>query len=72
MFANTLRRWASRCASSIRDPRVRPRHRRPDAAYFAETLPNPKLEVFPIAEVAKLGRELGVPLIVDNTAAPVL
>jgi len=40
--------------------------------YYAETLPNPKLQVFPIAEVAKIGRELGVPLIVDNTAAPVL
>src|SRR5919201_4820338 len=40
--------------------------------YYAETLPNPKLEVFPIAEVARIGRELGVPLIVDNTAAPVL
>jgi O-acetylhomoserine (thiol)-lyase len=40
--------------------------------YYAETLPNPKLEVFPIAEVAKIGRDLGVPLIVDNTAAPVL
>jgi O-acetylhomoserine (thiol)-lyase len=40
--------------------------------YYAETLPNPKLEVFPIAEVAKIGRELGIPLIVDNTAAPVL
>ena len=40
--------------------------------YYAETLPNPKLEVFPIAEVAKIGREEGVPLIVDNTAAPVL
>src|ERR1041385_7964121 len=41
-------------------------------AYYAETLPNPKLEVFPIGEVAKIGRELGVPLIVDNTAAPVI
>ncbi|MBV8890339.1 MAG: O-acetylhomoserine aminocarboxypropyltransferase/cysteine synthase [Alphaproteobacteria bacterium] len=40
--------------------------------YYAETLPNPKLEVFPIAEVARIGRELGVPLIVDNTAAPIL
>ena len=40
--------------------------------YYAETLPNPKLAVFPIAEVAKIGRELGVPLIMDNTAAPVL
>jgi len=41
-------------------------------AYYAETLPNPKLVVFPIAEVAAIGREFGVPLIVDNTAAPVL
>src|SRR3954463_9983616 len=40
--------------------------------YYAETLPNPKLAVFPIAEVADIGRELGVPLIMDNTAAPVL
>jgi len=40
--------------------------------YYAETLPNPKLQVFPIAEVAAIGRELGVPLIIDNTACPVL
>jgi O-acetylhomoserine (thiol)-lyase len=41
-------------------------------AFYAETLPNPKLHVFPIGEVAAIGRELGIPLIVDNTAAPVL
>ncbi len=41
-------------------------------AYYAETLPNPKLEVFPIAPVAAIGREFGVPLIMDNTAAPLL
>ena len=41
-------------------------------AYYAETLPNPKLSVFPIAEVAAIGREFGIPLIVDNTAAPLL
>src|SRR5580692_12784484 len=41
-------------------------------AYYAETLPNPKLTVFPIAEVAEIGRNLGIPLIVDNTAAPIL
>jgi O-acetylhomoserine (thiol)-lyase len=40
--------------------------------WFAETLPNPSLRVFPLAEVAALGRALGVPLIVDNTAAPIL
>ncbi|MDF1719699.1 MAG: PLP-dependent transferase [Minwuia sp.] len=41
-------------------------------AYYAETLPNPKLSVFPIREVAEIGRPLGIPLIVDNTAAPIL
>jgi O-acetylhomoserine (thiol)-lyase len=41
-------------------------------AYYAETLPNPKLRVFPIKEVADIGRKLGVPLIIDNTAAPIL
>jgi O-acetylhomoserine (thiol)-lyase len=41
-------------------------------AYYAETLPNPKLIVFPIAEVAAIGRPLGIPLIMDNTAAPIL
>ncbi len=41
-------------------------------AYYAETLPNPKLRVFPIAEVAAIGRPLGIPLIMDNTAAPLL
>jgi len=41
-------------------------------AYYAETLPNPKLRVFPIAEVAAIGRGFGIPLIVDNTAAPLL
>ena len=41
-------------------------------AYYAETLPNPKLTVFPIAEVAAIGRPLGIPLIVDNTATPLL
>lgn len=41
-------------------------------AYYAETLPNPKLEVFPIAEVAAIGRGFGIPLIVDNTAAPII
>ena len=41
-------------------------------AYYAETLPNPKLHVFPIRDVADIGDELGIPLIVDNTAAPVI
>lgn len=41
-------------------------------AYYAETLPNPKLTVFPIQEVADIGRRFGIPLIVDNTAAPLI
>lgn len=41
-------------------------------AYYAESLPNPKLEVFPIGEVAEIGRRYGIPLIVDNTAAPLI
>ena len=41
-------------------------------AYYAETLPNPKLHIFPIKEVADIGRKLGVPLIMDNTASPIL
>jgi len=41
-------------------------------AYYAEILPNPKLDVFPIKEVADIGRSLGVPLIADNTATPLI
>lgn len=41
-------------------------------AWYLETLPNPKLVVAPMAAIAKAGRTLGIPLIVDNTAAPLL
>ncbi|MET0249206.1 MAG: PLP-dependent transferase [Sphingobium sp.] len=41
-------------------------------AWYVETLPNPKLVVAPIGEIAALGRPLGIPLIVDNTAAPLI
>ena len=41
-------------------------------AYYGEVLPNPSFEVFPMSEVAEIGRPLGIPLIVDNTAAPVI
>ena len=40
--------------------------------WYAETLPNPKLHVFPIGEVAAIGRKMGIPLVVDNTAAPII
>ncbi len=39
-------------------------------AYFGETLPNPKLNIFPIEKVSNIGKKLGIPLILDNTAAP--
>jgi O-acetylhomoserine (thiol)-lyase len=41
-------------------------------AYYGETLPNPYLRVFPIKDVSDIGRKHGVPLIMDNTAAPVI
>ena len=37
--------------------------------FYAEVLPNPSLRVFPIKEVADIGRPHGIPLIVDNTVA---
>ena len=39
---------------------------------YAETLPNPYLRVFPIKEVSDIGRKYNVPLIMDNTASPVI
>ena len=41
-------------------------------AHYAETLPNPKLHVFPIAEVAEIGHEFGIPRIMDNTATTIV
>ncbi len=74
LFANTLAEMGIECRfvdpadpeafARATDDRTR--------CYYAETLPNPKLEVFPIGEVAAIGRKLGVPLIMDNTAAPIL
>jgi len=37
-------------------------------AFFGEGLGNPRLNIFPFAEVAKIAQEAGVPLIIDNTA----
>lgn len=37
--------------------------------FYGETLGNPKLDTFPIEEVAKIGRENGIPLMMDNTLA---
>lgn len=35
--------------------------------FYAETLGNPKLDLFPIEEVATIGRKEGIPLLMDNT-----
>lgn len=41
--------------------------------FFGETLGNPRLNVFPVEEVAKIANEAGVPLILDNTVlTPIL
>jgi O-acetylhomoserine (thiol)-lyase len=74
LFANTMSTMGIECR--FVDPSDPENFRRATDAktrcYYGETLPNPKLAVFPIAEAAKIGRELGVPLIMDNTACPVL
>ena len=41
-------------------------------AYYGESCPNPYLRVFPIKEVADIGKKKGIPLIIDNTASPVI
>jgi O-acetylhomoserine (thiol)-lyase len=74
LFANTLKDFGVECRfvnpadpqefADSTDDKTR--------CYYAETLPNPKLNVFPIKEVADIGKKLGVPLIMDNTAAPLL
>ena len=41
-------------------------------AFYGETLPNPYLRVFPIKEVSDIGKKYNIPLIMGNTAAPVI
>jgi O-acetylhomoserine (thiol)-lyase len=36
---------------------------------YGETLGNPRINVFPVEEVAKIGKEFGIPLMIDNTFA---
>ncbi|WP_431999522.1 O-acetylhomoserine aminocarboxypropyltransferase/cysteine synthase family protein [Streptomyces sioyaensis] len=38
--------------------------------YFGETLPNPRLRLFPIEAVSDLAERAGVPLVLDNTMTP--
>ena len=37
-------------------------------AFYGEGLGNPRLNIFPFAEVGRIAKETGVPLIIDNTA----
>ena len=74
LFANTLKDFGVDCRfvdpanpesfAEATDDKTR--------CYYAETLPNPKLEVFPIREVSDIGKRFGIPLIMDNTAAPII
>jgi O-acetylhomoserine (thiol)-lyase len=74
LFANTLKDQGIECRFvDPTDPEAFARATDDKTrAYYAETLPNPKLIPFPIAEVAAIGRSFGIPLIMDNTAAPLL
>jgi O-acetylhomoserine (thiol)-lyase len=36
---------------------------------YGETLGNPMINVFPLEEVAKIGKEFGIPVMIDNTFA---
>jgi O-acetylhomoserine (thiol)-lyase len=40
--------------------------------FYGETVSNPLLHRFPIAEVAARGRVLGIPTVIDNTLAPAI
>ncbi len=40
--------------------------------YYGETYPNPRFKTLPIAEIAQVAQKNKVPLIVDNTCAPVI
>jgi O-acetylhomoserine (thiol)-lyase len=73
LFANTFRQLGIEVRfADAKDPEsFRALTDAKTRAYFAETLPNPKLSVFPIAEVAEIGKSLDIPLVVDNTTAPI-
>jgi O-acetylhomoserine (thiol)-lyase len=53
-----------------RDPENFRRAIRPNTKLlFGETLGNPLINVFPFEEVARIGEEFGIPLMIDNTFA---
>ncbi len=74
LFSNTLKNFGIEVRFVDPEDPEAFRHATDDKtrAYYAESLPNPKLHVFPISEVAEIANEFGIPLIVDNTATPIL
>ena len=74
LFSNTLKDYGIevRFADPSNPENFRKLTDNKTRAYYAETLPNPKLKTFPIQDVADIGKKLGVPLIMDNTACPTL
>jgi O-acetylhomoserine (thiol)-lyase len=72
LLATTMRRMGveARFVSGVDPQAFRDATDERTRCWFGEMLPNPSLRVFPVAEVAELGDELGVPLIVDNTVLP--
>jgi O-acetylhomoserine (thiol)-lyase len=53
-----------------RDPENFRRAIRPNTKIlFGETLGNPRINVFPLEAVAAIGREYGIPVVIDNTFA---
>ena len=53
-----------------RDPENFRRALRPNTKIlYGETLGNPMINVFPFEEVARIGQEFGIPLMIDNTFA---
>ena len=73
LFANTFKQFGIEVRfADPEDPssyeKLSDKHTR---AFFVETLPNPKMHVAPIADIAHIGKQLGIPLVVDNTASPI-
>jgi len=74
LFKNTLRQQGIevRFADPVDPTNFEKLTDKKTRAYYGETLPNPYLRVFPIKDVSDIGRKHGIPLIMDNTAAPVI
>ena len=73
LFKNTLRQQGIEVRfADPADPKTLKLTDEKTRAYYGESCPNPYLRVFPIKEVADIGRKKGIPLIIDNTASPVI